>query len=390
MKKITIIGAGMSPADLTEAAKRAIAEADCVMGAQRLIAPFATSKTCYTGFTAADAAKIPEAMDSVAVLMSGDVGFYSGAAELLAAYPNARLLPGISSVAAFFAKCAMPWQDAALVSAHGRACCPAETVRRNRLSFFLTGGNVPEIAEKLSEAGFGALAVWVGQNLGSEAEKIEKCTVSDLICGSYSSLSVLIIENPAPDSRLRIGIADSEFLRGETPMTKQATRAQIAAALALREDALCWDIGCGTGSVTVEIALAAHRGMVYACDTAPEAAALTQENCRKFHISNVHVQRAAAPECLADWPAPDAAFIGGSRGDLENLLAAILAKNPNATVVMTAIALETLAQGMDALRKAGMEVEISQISAARAKSAGQLHLLMGNNPTFVLKGVRAL
>lgn len=390
MTHLTIIGAGMSPGDLTCQARRAVESADCILGAPRLTAPFVEKKPCFPGYTPGDVAKYAHVYGRIAVLLSGDVGFYSGAAKLLASYPDAELIPGISSVTAFFAKCHLPWQEAALVSAHGKQCCPAEPVRRNGFTFFLTGGNVPELAQALTDAGFGYLKVHVGENLGAENERILCTTPSELCRLSLSSLTVLLVENPHPDTRLRVGIADEAFVRTTVPMTKQAIRAQIASCLQPRQTDTLWDVGCGTGSVTVEMALAAHKGRVWACDVAPEAVALTRENCRKFHISNVTVKEGAAPEALMDFPAPDAVFIGGSKGNLSQIIGAALSKNPNALIVLTAIALETLTQGMAALQDAGLDVEIQQVFAAQAKSVGKLHLLMGQNPTFILTGRRTL
>lgn len=386
MKQITVIGAGMTSGDLTACAQRAIDEADCIFGAPRLLQPYQGKKPCFSGFTPGELEKIPAEYARIAVLMSGDVGFYSGAAGMLKAYPDARVLPGISSVSAFFAKCGRSWERAALCSAHGRDCTPAEPVRRNALTFFLTGGNIPELSRSLTAAGFGALTVTVGENLGTEQEKITKTTVEQLVDGAYAALSVLLVENPAPDTRVRIGIADEEFVRTKVPMTKQAIRAQIAACLQLWQTDTVWDIGCGTGSVTVEMALAVHKGRVYACDVEAEAVSLTEENCRRFHISNVTAQVGQAPECLAELPAPDAVFIGGSKGNVAAIVETVLGRNPRATLVMTAIALESMAQGLSAFQAAGLDVDVQQIFAAAGKPTGSYHLLMGQNPTFLLTG----
>ncbi len=384
--QLTIIGAGMSPEDLTQRGKAAIDRADCILGAPRLIAPYAGTKPCIPGYRAEDVTEAARRYDKITVLMSGDTGFYSGAAALIQAFPEAEVLPGISSVAAFFARCGKPWQEAALVSAHGKALFPAEPVRRNRLTFFLTGGNVPQLGAALTEAGFGDLPVWMGENLGAPAETVTRTTAAELSALTPGSLTVLLVENPAPDARVRVGIADEAFLRRDIPMTKQAVRAQIAACFQLAPEAICWDVGCGTGSVTVELALSAYRGQVFACDAAPEAAVLTRENCRRFHISNVAVLEGYAPDCLASFPRPDAVFIGGSKGALPEILRAALDKNPHAAIVLTAIALETLSQGMAAMEALGLETQIIQISAAQARPAGKLHLMMGANPTFLLTG----
>ncbi|MDO4619011.1 MAG: precorrin-6y C5,15-methyltransferase (decarboxylating) subunit CbiE [Lachnospiraceae bacterium] len=388
-KQVYIIGAGMTEADLTAHAVQVLQAADCIVGAPRLLQPFREKKPCIKGYTAETVEKALEQYDSAAVLVSGDVGFYSGAASLYEKFPEAEVIPGISSVNAFFAACRLPWQEAALVSAHGKDCCPAESVRRNALTFFLTGGNIPQLAGALSEAGFAELSVTAGENLGTREQKLTECRVQDLLEGNrFASLTVLLVRNPHPDTRNRVGIADSEFIRGEVPMTKSAVRAQIASALQLSESSCCWDVGCGTGSVTVEMALAAHRGRVFACDLSEEAVKLTKQNCSRFHISNGSVQKGRAPDCLAELPAPDAVFIGGSSGSVKEITEAALAKNPQAVIVVTAIALETLQKGTEAMEELGLSPEVRQIFAAETKCAGKLHLLTGGNPTFIIRGKR--
>ena len=171
-------------------------------------------------------------------------------------------------------------------------------------------------------------------------------------------------------------------------MTKQEVRAAALAKLAVRPTDTLWDVGAGTGSVSVELALAAPRGQVYAVECAPDACALIRRNREKFHAYNLSLIEGAAPQVLADLPAPDAVFIGGTKGSMAEVVDAALAKNPNARLCISAIALETLSAAIAALAAHGQTAEVTQLAVSRTRPAGKLHLLMANNPIFLITGER--
>jgi precorrin-6Y C5,15-methyltransferase (decarboxylating) len=216
MKQIALVGIGMSAATTTMEAQAAIHEADMLLGAKRMVDAFAgLGKRSRAVYQPDEVAATIETSDAqrFAVLVSGDVGFYSGASglyERLKEY-DITLVPGVSSVSYFFAKCGLSWQDAALVSCHGAAPDLVGAVRRNRLTFALTGSNVRALAENLCSAGFSALPVRVGENLGLPEERVSEATVSTLREKDCAALTVLLIENESYDPRVRTGIPDTEF-----------------------------------------------------------------------------------------------------------------------------------------------------------------------------------
>ena len=299
-----------------------------------------------------------------AVLYSGDTGFYSGAAKLLpllrAMGYSVRVLPGLSSVQLLAAAVGRPWQDWKLVSAHGRACDPVAEVLSHPQVFFLTGGgDTPAtLCAKLTAAGLGAAHALVGENLGTPAEAI------------------------------RFGLARELAAQSFAPLTKQEVRAAALAKLAVTPTDTLWDVGAGTGSVSVELALAAPAGQVYAVECDPEACALIQKNREKFAAYNLTVIEGKAPEALDALPTPDAVFIGGTKGNMDAVINAVLHKNPAVRLCIAAIALETLSVAVAALTAHGLAAEVTQISVSRTKTAGSLHLLMSNNPVFLITGAR--
>ena len=184
------------------------------------------------------------------------------------------------------------------------------------------------------------------------------------------------------------GLPDEAFIRGGVPMTKQEVRAAALAKLAAAPGDTLWDVGAGTGSVSVELALAAPRGRVFAVECEPEACELIRANREKFSAWNLHLTQGRAPQALEGLPAPDGVFIGGTKGELEAVVAAALAKNPDARICISAIALETLSAAVAALTGHGLEAGVTQVAVSRTRAAGKLHLLMANNPTFLIVGGR--
>ena len=171
-------------------------------------------------------------------------------------------------------------------------------------------------------------------------------------------------------------------------MTKQEVRAAALAKLAVKPAETLWDVGAGTGSVSVELALAAPRGKVYAVECDPAACALIRRNREIFHACNLTLIEGRAPAALEALPAPDAVFIGGTKGAMEAVVDTVLEKNPEARLCISAIALETLSAAVAALTAHGLAAEVTQLAVSRTKPAGRLHLLMANNPIFLITGER--
>ncbi len=189
-----------------------------------------------------------------------------------------------------------------------------------------------------------------------------------------------------------LGLEDEEFLRNTecktVPMTKQEVRAVAMSKLRVEADSCVYDVGAGTGSVTIESALLAREGQVFAIEKNPQAVSQLHQNIQHFGLGNVQVIEGVAPQAMQELPAPDRVFIGGSSGNIEHILRLCLEKNPQVRMVVTAITLETIADILSAvksIREEGinLELDISQISASRAKTAGQLHLMMGQNPVYI-------
>lgn len=394
---VTLIGMGSGqPENLTLQGLAALRQADLILGARRLLAvlPAGCTENRAAAYRPDEVAELLQTSgaENAVLVYSGDTGFYSGASSMMekleALGVRARVLPGLSSIQLLAAALGRPWQGWNLVSAHGRTCDPVAECMQGRPTFFLTGGSEDPatLCAQLAAEGFGDVQAVVGQCLGTPEEKLFRGSVKELAAGRFNSLSVLLVEAAEVLPRRAPGLPDEAFERGDVPMTKQEVRAAVLAKLAVRPEDILWDVGAGTGSVSVELALAAPRGRVYAVECRPEGCALIKANREKFRTRNLVLVEGLAPDALSDLPAPDAVFIGGSKGSLAAILDAALDKNPDARICVSAIALETLSAAVTALTAKGRTVQVSQIAVSRAKAVGGLHLMMAQNPIYLITG----
>ena len=394
---VTLIGMGSGqPENLTLQGLAALRQADLILGARRLLAvlPAGCTENRAAAYRPDEVAELLQTSgaENAVLVYSGDTGFYSGASSMMekleALGVRARVLPGLSSIQLLAAALGRPWQGWNLVSAHGRTCDPVAECMQGRPTFFLTGGSEDPatLCAQLAAEGFGDVQGVVGQCLGTPDEKRFRGRGKELAAGRFNSLSVLLVEAAEVLPRRAPGLPDEAFERGDVPMTKQEVRAAVLAKLAVRPEDILWDVGAGTGSVSVELALAAPRGRVYAVECRPEGCALIKANREKFRTRNLVLVEGLAPDALSDLPAPDAVFIGGSKGSLAAIVDAALDKNPDARICVSAIALETLSAAVAALTAKGRTVQVSQIAVSRAKAVGGLHLMMAQNPIYLITG----
>lgn len=381
---ISIIGAGIGDTKyLTQAAREKIDNADIIIGAKRIAELFSDGRKVYFEYEADKIAAVLREIkyENAAILFSGDASFYSGAKKLMEIFPEAEIFAGISSVSYFCAKIKQSYGDMNIVSLHGRKCNIISEVRRNIRTFALLGENP---CRKLCEYGLGTVKVWIGENLSYENEKIHVGTAADFCDTQLSSLSVIVIENENADSRLRIGIDDSEFVQGGAPMTKSSVRAVTMSKLEIKPSDFCYDIGAGTGSVSVEMALAAYKGTVYAIEKKTDAINLIKQNAVKFKVDNIDVIEGSAPDVLDGLPKPDKVFIGGSSGTLKQTIAKCGCDH----IVVNAITLETLEGTLKAFNELGYDYDVVQISASYTKKIATYNMLTAQNPVFVITGKR--
>lgn len=412
MRKVTIIGAGPGNPDLlSRAALDAIDIADVVIGAHRALVGIDVPPDvvrCELVKTADIVAALTDAASwqRAVVVMTGDVGLFSGARRLVEALSgdaqvDVRVVPGISSASYLAARLARPWQDWRFASAHGVACdIVAEAERAGELFLATSGGEDPSrLSGELVQAGFVDARVTVAERLSYPDERITCATASEIAGQTFDDLNVMLIEfaggagSPAGASRAASsrwpyassGIPDELFIRGDVPMTKQEVRAVALAKLRLTATDTVWDVGAGTGSVSIEAALVARAGSVWAVERNAAGVRLIRENADAFGCGNVHAVPGVAPEALAKLPVPDAVFVGGSAGELPSIVEAALEKNSQVRLCVPCVTVETLTEACALLSGSRFKgFEACQVSAARAEAVGSYHLMKAQNPVFLV------
>lgn len=391
--QVALVGIGPgSGGGMTGDARRAIREADCLIGARRMLeAVRRDGQAVCEAVAPGDIVQcIRERRDCrrFAVVLSGDTGFFSGAKRLLPLLSDCetRVLPGLSSMQMLCARMGTSYEDVVPLSLHGRDGDIVPDVWQNRRVFALVGGpeGMADLCRTLTEAGLGQVRVTAGERLGYPEERLTAGTAAELAERSFDPLSAALIENDRARP-FTPGLPDEAFQRGEAvPMTKREVRCCALSRLELTADAVCWDVGAGTGSVSIEMALLARRGKVFAIEKNESALALLAENRRKFHVSNLDIVSGRAPEACRELPAPTHVFIGGSAGNLREIVSLILEKNPAARLVMTAVTLESAAEMTGVMKDFGFtETDAVCLNAARSRAAGPYHLMTAQNPVYL-------
>jgi len=412
---IFIIGIGIDGREgLSARATDFIKSADVLVGGKRHLACFPNVSATKIPI-ASDLSSIFETLQGqpttrrIVVLASGDPLFYGIARSFLEHFPKDRveILPNISAMQWAFAKIKESWEDAFLTSVHGR---PLEMLLERmrgcrKVGIFTDPKNTPAlIAQFLLERGFPDGKAFICENMGAPDERVYSKRLSQLSDEArrkaygdveVSPLNVLIIifdEKPKRERRI-LGIPDDEFAQ-QQPLSGLITKSEIRvlsiAKLHLHEESMVWDIGAGSGSVAIEAALLAKRGIVYAIEKDADSVELIKQNLNRFETHNVRIIHAEAPSALADLPNPDAVFIGGSGGKLESIIdVACQRLRDEGRVALNFATLENLHTALERLELNKFESEVTLVNIARGKPLGNLTRLEPLNPVFIVTAWKA-
>ncbi len=402
LSEIALIGIGCGNINLlTVEAKEFIANAKYVFGAPRMLEIVKTNAVKYPFYLKEDIIpKLDEIYDideavGIAILFSGDTGFYSGAAKL---YDSLKkdlrfrtiIMPGISSISLLSAKIGIDWGTAEILSFHGKKTnqwvgCLKETVRYNASTFIITSGvsDIRTIGQEL--VGLLDIKVYVGYNLSYNDETVQMLTPEECTRVEKEGLYVCAIVNGKHERKPLIPcIKDEEFIRNKVPMTKETVRHISVCKLNLRQGDTVYDIGSGTGSVAIQIAKVSDSLKVYALECKDEAVDLINSNVEKFSVKNIEVIKTMAPEGLEKLPKADRAFIGGTKGKLKPILDVLYRINPAMRVVINAVSLESITEVYNAINNYNVtNMDITQLNVSMAKKVGDYNLMQANNPVFI-------
>lgn len=327
-----------------------------------------------------------------AVLVSGDTGFFSIAKKLNEKLGNdftVSFTCGINSLQYLCGKLNINYETARAISLHGREANLPGSIAYNRYTFVLTGGtnNAAKVLRQLHERGISEVKVTAGELLSMPNERIISGTVEELLEESFDSLTVLLFENRNFVDK-GMPLFDRELSRNETPMTKQEVRWVAVNMLKIKPDDVLYDIGAGSGSVAIEMARKAYDGLVFAVEKDEKAYELLIKNKSKLGALNIIPVYGEAVEKVEKLPVPDKAFIGGSGGNLEELVLCLFNANNKIKIVITAITLETLGEAIAVFKKINFETEVVCLNCAKSKKAGAYNMMIANNPVYIISGSR--
>ncbi len=411
---ITLAGIGSGNPELfTQELEKALKSADVIFGAASVVDAIKTAGTfdvpkepMYKGEDIIDYLNEHPQYAHPIVLYSGDVSLCSGAKKAAKVFEAAgykvSIISGISSVNLFAKSLGIGLEDLKIVSAHGRKCNVRGQVSRNENCIILPS-NTQHAEEICSSLAAVADRIVSGYELGNPEEKIfiylskkgcneEKPAERNSSFQEMKALSSLpgrcliyAHNSNARNFKPAAGLRDDEILRGNVPMTKEEIRALSMRKLALTGDAVFYDIGAGTGSVSLEAAILSPDIQVFSIEKNFDALELLKRNKEHFAVDNMEIVSGSAPDALKDLPAPTHAFIGGSGGNLKDILLAVYEKNELAKIVINAVTAETFKETMSFLEKhREISSDVIQVFVSRYKEVGSYHMADAINPVYII------
>jgi precorrin-6Y C5,15-methyltransferase (decarboxylating) len=402
MKKIYVIGAGVEGQEgFPRRVLELIGKADLLLGGERqleLFPDFPGEKVTIGSNLGEVVERLKKNERRAVVLASGDPLFFGIGRYLLRNLPDEELefVPNVSSVQYAFAKIKEPWDDAVFVSAHGRGLKGAvdRIVANDKAAVLTDEENTPKaIAAELIERGRDGYAAWLCENLGTAEERIIATDVKGLLEIEAAPLNVLILikeyEAGGDEYVPTLGIPDEEFASIKKLITKEEIRVVTLAKLKLRHDMTLWDLGAGSGSVSIEADHLLPNGRIFAVERNPQCIEFIKENLNKFNARHVTLVEGEAPECLETLPDPDRVFIGGSGGNLWEILEAVDLRLPaEGRVVINAVTLDTLTAATEYFDNAGYQVEVTTVNIARTRPLTDYKMFEAYNPVYIIAAVK--
>ncbi len=421
--KVYIIGLGVEGREsLSTKALQLIQSAGLLIGGERQLQEFPEfgGERFVLKSNLKEMLQIINNVSPVVVLASGDPGLFGIADYLIRNLGRdaIEIIPNVSAMQWAFAKAKVSWNDARIVSSHGRGMDKVLEAAREaeKIGIFTSDGDEPsEIAKLLIDNGLKDFTAYICEDLGMETEKVSEMLLSDIIGKTFAALNVMVlikgtvqdlrtpplnpplikggtkggVESGLSPLKTLFGTPDSEFAHSKGLITKEEVRAVTLVKLRLKDNSVVWDIGAGSGSVGIEAARLCKNGKVFAIEKEPERVAHIRENIEKFGVNNIDVLEGKAPkglECFAD---PDAVFIGGSGRNISDILDVVKIRlKPFGQIVINAITLETLHEATTGLKDRGFEVDVVSLNIARSKDLIGMKMFEAENPVFVIVGRR--
>lgn len=420
--RLHLIGIGYRP--LGKQAREIVMNADVLLASSRLLEVFKQ----YEEYEAVKERimvinKVPEtiahikewfshaAPGALVLIASGDPYFFGIGRRMVEEFGKERIevIPGLSSMQEAFARINEPWDDAFCISVHGgpdiakRRALPYEIKdiswlleKHGKLAILTDRRNNPAVIAKVLRSEIrnpqSEIVMHVCEHLGYPDERIWTGSVSEAASMTFADPNVVILRWSGvrnQDSEVSFGLREEDIMHERGLITKDEVRAVTLHKLRLPPAGVLWDIGAGSGSVSLEAARLSPGLRIIAVEKEQDRIDTIKTNIHRYLARNVELVHGSAPDALVGLPAPDRVFIGGSGGNVGDIVKLVSETRSIGIIVINAVTLETLNDSLTSLEKNGFSVEVSEVSVSRSKIVGGKRLMSALNPVFIVKGEKA-
>lgn len=404
-RKVIVIGMGLSPDDLTPKHLEMIRRADILVAGRRHLAAFRD----HPGIQKEIGRNIPELIDfidqhftthQVVVLASGDPLLHGIGARIIASIGSdqVEIFPNVSSVAAAFARIREPWQDARIVSLHGKAAETSllQTISTSRRVAVLTDPvrNPAWIGKLLCQHRRMDVQICVLEQLGTPAERLSWHGPGDIVDQTFSEPNIVVLKREAPPdalSALHLGMPDDAYNHERGLITKAEIRAVSLAKLRLLPHHVLWDLGAGSGSISIEASLLVPHGRIVSIEKNPERIRNIEENRLRHSVANMDIRQATLPGGLDELPAPDRIFIGGGGRNLEAIIRTAAGYlPPDGVMVLNTVLFDNLTTSLSVLKELGFLTETVQIQINRSREMPWSERFEALSPVWIITGTQQI
>ena len=404
MKPVNIIGMGMGPEDLTAKHLSIIAQADILVGGRRLLDNFkslpAQKKSISKNIDAIiDFVKKKRKHRKIVVLASGDPLFFGIGAKMAGALgaDQIRIYPNINSVAAAFARIKEPWNDARVISLHGRQNEDnlfSALEKENKIAVFTDPKKNPAwLAARLIAKEFINFKMCVLESLGSDSERFAWYSLPQAAKMKFSGPNMVVLKRSALESKtdrnLQLGAPDNWYDHEGGLITKSEIRAMTLSKLRLEPHHTLWDLGAGSGSISIEASLFIKKGKIIAVEKNPDRIQHIKNNQKRFKVRNLQVVQATLPHGLSRLPRPDRIFIGGGGSHLKAIITAgAKYLKPAGRMIINTVLIPNLQIAMTTLSQLKFETEVTQVQINRSRQMPWANRFEAQNPVWIITGFR--
>jgi precorrin-6Y C5,15-methyltransferase (decarboxylating) len=403
MNTVDIVGIGLSPEDLTEKHIEIINEAEVLAGGKRHLDYFKShpaEKIVLTGDIKRAISEMKSRTDKkIVVLASGDPNFFGIGPLIVKSFgaENVCIHPNITAVSAAFSRMKESWSDVKVISLHGRRSGNdlMKAVRQNeKVAVFTDPEKTPSwIAKLLLKNGLDQLRLCVCENLGGEDESLQWYSPEECVDRTFADLNLVVIHNAGSETFRKAdiypGMPEFAYIHDQGLITKAEIRILTLAKLRLSPHHIMWDLGAGSGSVSVDTSYYVTEGTIIAVERRPDRIEHIRQNQERFGIGNLEIIKATLPEGMSELPSPDRIFVGGGGENMISIIetAGSYLKSGGIIVVNT-ILINRLEKIIRVLKKLNLETEVIHVQVGRGKEMSYGIRMEALNPVWIITGIK--